>query len=123
MPKSRSPSPTGKTTQADPDIDLKQDKIKITPFSEGKDWESTVFELKLLLRQAWKDTSLDIIKYLTDASYAAQESHSPAAAKANQLIYYILSVGCFRQRIFLKERYHSRPILYSTTAHQRQSRT
>jgi hypothetical protein len=96
MPKSRSPSPSGKTTQADPDIDLKLDKIKITPFSEGKDWESTVFELKLLLRQAWKDTSLDIIKYLTDASYAAQESRSPAAVKANQLIYYILSVGSVR---------------------------
>ena len=52
--KSRSPSPTSKKP-SDPDIDLKLDKIKITPFSEAKDWESTVFELKLLLKQAWKD--------------------------------------------------------------------
>ena len=100
MPKSsgkqsRSPSPASKS-RADPDIDLKLDKIKITPFSESKDWESTVFELKLLLRQAWKDPSLDIIKYLTDERYATNESSSPAAAKANQLIYYILSVGSVR---------------------------
>jgi hypothetical protein len=100
MPKSsgkqsRSPSPAGKS-RADPDIDLKLDKIKITPFSESKDWESTVFELKLLLRQAWKDPSLDIIKYLTDERYALSESATPAAAKANPLIYYILSVGSVR---------------------------
>jgi hypothetical protein len=102
MPKSsgkqsRSPRPASKS-RADPDIDLKSDKIKITSFSESKDWESTVFELKLLLRQAWKDPSLDIIKYLTDERYALSESATPAAAKAeaNQLIYYILSVGSVR---------------------------
>ena len=92
---SRYPSPANKS-RIDPDIDLKLDKIKITPFSDSKDWESTVFELKLLLRQAWKDPSLDIIKYLTDERYAANESSSPAATKANQLIYYILSVGSVR---------------------------
>ncbi len=100
MPKSsgkqsRSPSPASKS-RADPDIDLKLGKIKITPFSESKDWESTVFELKLLLRQAWKDPSLDIIQYLTDERYATNKSSSTAAAKANQLIYYILSVGSVR---------------------------
>ena len=95
--KSRSPS-AGRAASADPDIDLKLDKIKLTPFSDAKDWESTVFELKLLLRQAWKDTSLDILKYITDDKYAAtaQTSASASATKANQLLYYILSVGSVR---------------------------
>ena len=93
--KSRSPS-SGRAAPADPDIDLKLDKIKLTPFSDAKDWESTVFELKLLLRQAWKDTSLDILRYITDDRYAAGAKTSASAVKANQLLYYILSVGSVR---------------------------
>jgi hypothetical protein len=93
--KSRSPS-SGRTASVDPDIDLKLDKIKLTPFSDAKDWESTVFELKLLLRQAWKDTSLDILRYITDDRYAAGAKASASAVKANQLLYYILSVGSVR---------------------------
>jgi hypothetical protein len=90
--KSRSPSPTSKKP-SDPDIDLKLDKIKITPFSEAKDWESTVFELKLLLKQAWKDITLDIGLYLSDDRYAAGIKKTKAAITADRLIYYILSVG------------------------------
>ena len=95
--KSRSPS-AGRAASVAPDIDLKLDKIKLTPFSDAKDWESTVFELKLLLRQAWKDTSLDILKYITDDKYAAtaKTSASASAIKSNQLLYYILSVGSVR---------------------------
>ena len=93
--KSRSPSPTSKKP-SDPDIDLKLDKIKITPFSEAKDWESTVFELKLLLKQAWKDTALDIGLYLSDDRYAAGLKKTKAAVTADRLIYYILSVGSVR---------------------------
>ena len=93
--KSRSPSPTSKKP-SDPDIDLKLDKIKIPPFSEAKDWESTVFELKLLLKQAWKDPALDIGLYLSDDRYAAGLMKSKAAITANRLIYYILSVGSVR---------------------------
>ena len=93
--KSRSPS-SGRTASVDPDIDLKLSKIKLTPFSDAKDWESTVFELKLLLRQAWKDTSLDILRYITDDRYAAGAKTSASAVKANQLLYYILSVGSVR---------------------------
>ncbi len=52
------------------DQDIKLDKIKITPFSDAKDWESTLFELKLILRQVWRDSKLDIISYITDDSYA-----------------------------------------------------
>ena len=48
------------------DYDIKLDKIKITPFSDAKDWESTLFELKLILRQVWRDSALDIISYITD---------------------------------------------------------
>ena len=92
---SRSPSPTSKKP-SDPDIDLKLDKIKITPFSEAKDWESTVFELKLLLKQVWKDPTLDIGQYLSDDSYAASKTKSKAAITADRLIYYILSVGSVR---------------------------
>jgi hypothetical protein len=91
-----SPILSTKKSAPDADIDLKLDKIKSTPFSEAKDWESTVFELKLLLKQAWKDTSLDIAKYLTDDNYALGVKNTIAAATADQLIYYILSVGSVR---------------------------
>jgi hypothetical protein len=72
------------------------DKIKITPFSEAKDWESTVFELKLVLKQAWKDQTLDIGLYLSDDKYAATKAKTKEAATADKLIYYILSVGSVR---------------------------
>jgi hypothetical protein len=94
-----SPAPISslKKSAPDPGIDLKLDKIKIASFPEAKDWESTVFELKLLLKQAWKDTSLDIArKYLSDDKYALNVSTTMAAATADQLIYYILSVGSVR---------------------------
>ncbi len=81
---------------ASPDLDIKYDKIKITPFSDGKDWESTLFELKLILKQVWKDSSIDITRHITEKRYAASLSPSPALLKANELIYYILSVGSTR---------------------------
>jgi len=79
-----------------PDLDTKLDKIKITPFSDGKDWESTLFELKLILKQVWKDSSIDITRFISEKKYAASLSSSPALFKANELIYYILSVGSTR---------------------------
>ena len=78
------------------DYDIKLDKIKITPFSDAKDWESTLFELKLILRQVWRDSTLDIISYITDDSYAQSVDGSKSQLKADQLIYYILSVGSVR---------------------------
>jgi hypothetical protein len=117
--KSRSPG-SGRAASADPDIDLKLDKIKITPFSDAKDWESTVFELKLLLRQAWKDTSLDILKYITDDRYAAGVRTFSSAIKANQLIYYILSVGSVRGSFTRNAIIAAQSLLYSTTSHSRQ---
>jgi hypothetical protein len=77
--KSRSPSSLSKKS-SDPDIDLKLDKIKITPFSEAKDWESPVFELKLVLKQAWTDPTLDIGLYLSDDKYAATKARTKEAA-------------------------------------------
>jgi hypothetical protein len=76
--------------------EIKLDKVKITPYSESKDWESTAFELKLLLQQVWRDKALDIIKYLTDVTYASHAMGSPAQIKADKLIYYILSAGSVR---------------------------
>jgi hypothetical protein len=81
---------------ANPDLDIKLDKIKITPFPDGKDWESTLFELKLILKQVWKDPSIDITRYITEKRCAASLSASLALSKANELIYYILSVGSTR---------------------------
>ncbi len=78
------------------DYDFKLDKIKITPFSDAKDWESTLFELKLILRQVWRDSTLDIISYVTDDSYAQSVDGSKSQMKADQLIYYILSAGSVR---------------------------
>ena len=78
------------------DYDIKLDKIKITPFSDAKDWESTLFELKLILRQVWRDSTLDIISYITDDTYAQSVAGSKSQMKADQLIYYILSAGSVR---------------------------
>ncbi len=78
------------------DHDIKLDKIKITPFSDAKDWESTLFELKLILRQIWRDSKLDIISYITNDSYAHSVAGSKSQIKADQLIYYILSAGSVR---------------------------
>jgi hypothetical protein len=77
-------------------LDIKLDKIKITPFSDAKDWESTIFELKLILKQVWKDTSIDITRYITESKYTISLSYSAALSKADELIYYILSVGSVR---------------------------
>jgi hypothetical protein len=87
---------SSKPSVSNPDLDIKLDKIKITPFSDGKDWESTLFELKLILKQVWKDPSIDICSFITDKRYAASLSPSPELSKANELIYYILSVGSTR---------------------------
>jgi hypothetical protein len=62
-----------------PDLDIKLDKIKITPFSDGKDWESTLFELKLILKQVWKDSSIDITRFISEKKYAAGLSPLPAS--------------------------------------------
>ena len=78
------------------EYNIKLDKVKITPFSDSKDWESTVFELKLILQQVWRDKSLDIIKFLTDKKYALGVTGSPQQIKADKLIYYILSSGSVR---------------------------
>ena len=93
---SSSSSITSTSTSSNPDLDIKLDKIKITPFSDAKDWESTIFELKLILKQVWKDTSIDITRYITEPKYAISLSHSAALSKADELIYYILSVGSVR---------------------------
>jgi hypothetical protein len=55
-----------------------------------------VFELKLILQQVWRDTTLDIIRYLTETKYALSEKGSPAQVKADKMIYYILSSGSVR---------------------------
>ncbi len=90
---SSSSSPTSVSTISNPDLDIKLDKIKITPFSDAKDRESTIFELKLILKQVWKDTSINIHRYITEPRYATSLSSSAALLKADELIYYILSVG------------------------------
>ena len=100
--KAPSPAPSMATSSAfkapspAEDHDIKLDKIKITPFSDAKDWESTLFELKLILRQVWRDSKLDIISYITDDSYAHSVAGSKSQIKADQLIYYILSAGSVR---------------------------
>ena len=87
---------TSASTISNPDLDIKLDKIKITPFSDAKDWESTIFELKLILKQVWKDTSIDIHRYINEPKYATSLSSTAALLKADELIYYILSVGSVR---------------------------
>ena len=67
------PSSSPSSVAATGEQEIKLDKIKITPYSDSKDWESTVFELKLVLQQVWRDTSLDIIRYLTETKYALSE--------------------------------------------------
>ncbi len=78
------------------DQEIKLDKIKITPFSDAKDWESTLFELKLVLRQVWRDKTLDITQYITDETYAASVYDTHSQKKVDELIYYILSTGSVR---------------------------
>ena len=90
------PSSSPSSVAATGEQEIKLDKIKITPYSDSKDWESTVFELKLVLQQVWRDTSLDIIRYLTETKYALSEMGSSAQVKADKLIYYILSSGSVR---------------------------
>ncbi len=70
MASSSSSSSTSASTSSNPDLGIKLDKIKITPFPDAKDWESTIFELKLILKQVWKDTSIDIHRYITEPKYA-----------------------------------------------------
>ena len=55
-----------------------------------------MFELKLILQPVWIDTSLDIIRYLTETKYALSAMGSPVQVKADKLIYYILSSGSVR---------------------------
>jgi hypothetical protein len=88
---SRASSPTPSAAALDQEIKL--DKVKITPFSDAKDWESTLFELKLVLRQVWRDKALDITQYITDETYAASVYGTHSQKKADELIYYILSTG------------------------------
>ena len=90
-PGSRAGSPTPSVATLDQEIKL--DKVKITPFSDAKDWESTLFELKLVLRQVWRDKTLDIARYITDETYAASVYGTPSQKKADELIYYVLSTG------------------------------
>ena len=95
--RSSSPAAPASSSAAKPDeFEIKLDKVKITPFSDSKDWESTVFELKLVLQQVWRDTTLDIIKFLTDEQYALNAHGTPAQIRADKLIYYILSAGSVR---------------------------
>ena len=49
-----------------------------------------------ILKQVWKDPSIDICNFITDKRYAASLPPSPELSKANELIYYILSVGSTR---------------------------
>ena len=94
---SSSSSPPSTSSTAKPDeFEIKLDKVKITPFSDSKDWESTVFELKLILQQVWRDSALDIIRFLTDKKYALSVHGTPSQVKADKLIYYILSAGSVR---------------------------
>ena len=92
--RARTSSPTPSAATLDQEIKL--DKIKITPFSDAKDWESTLFELKLILRQVWRDKALDITQYITDDSYAMSVHGTHSQKKADELIYYILSTGSVR---------------------------
>jgi hypothetical protein len=93
---SSSPPPSTSSTAKPDEFEIKLDKVKITPFSDSKDWESTVFELKLILQQVWRDSALDIIRFLTDKKYALSVHGTPAQIKADKLIYYILSAGSVR---------------------------
>jgi hypothetical protein len=92
----QSSSSSSSTAAATEEYDIKIDKVKITPFSDSKDWESTVFELKLILQQVWSDKALDIIKFLIDKKYALSAQGSPQQIKADKLIYYVLSSGSVR---------------------------
>ena len=92
---SSSPPSTSSTAKQD-EFEIKLDKVKIIPFSDSKDWESTVFELKLILQQVWRDSALDIIRFLTDKKYALSVHGTPSQVKADKLIYYILSAGSVR---------------------------
>ena len=90
------PSSSPSSVAATGEQEIKLDKIKITPYSDSKDWESTVFELQLVLQKVWLNPSLDIIRYLTETKYALSEMGSSAQVKADKLIYYILSSGSVR---------------------------
>jgi hypothetical protein len=94
--KSRSPSPSAAATASPKEHEIKLDKIKITPFSDAKDWESTIFELKLILQQVWRDSKLDIIQYTSDDKYALSVAATASKQKADKLLYYILSTGSVR---------------------------
>ena len=91
---SRASSPTPPAATLDREIKL--DKVKITPYSDAKDWESTLFELKLVLRQVWSDPSFDIAQYISDKTYAASVLGTRSQKTADELIYYILSTGSVR---------------------------
>ena len=96
-PVSRPSSPSGAAKASPDDQEIRLDKIKqIPPFSDAKDWESTVFELKLILQQVWRDKNLDIIKYLSDDTYASSMDGSVSKSRADKVIYYILSSGSAR---------------------------
>ena len=96
-PASRPSSPSGAAKVSPEDQEIRLDKIKqIPPFSDAKDWESTVFELKLILQQVWRDKNLDIIKYLSDGTYASSMEGSVSKSRADKVIYYILSSSSAR---------------------------
>jgi hypothetical protein len=69
-------------------------KSKLPEFSDEKDWESAIFELKLVLDRVWphKDT-MDIVEYLTTLSYHKSHLTRDMATRADNLIYYVLTMS------------------------------
>jgi hypothetical protein len=69
-------------------------KGKLPEFSDEKDWESAIFELKLVLARVWphKDV-MDIVEYLTTSYYHKSHLTRDMETRADNLIYYVLTMS------------------------------
>ena len=110
-PRSRTASPTpsqqskrpslthsAKHTSSAEEMDAKDDKAiqkimksKLPSFSDEKDWEAAIFEIKLILARVWPHKEdMDITDYMTN-SYYGRSITEDLETRADHLIYYAMT--------------------------------
>jgi len=68
-------------------------KSKLPTFSDEKDWEAAIFEIKLILARVWPHKEdMDITDYMTNSTYRRTHTED-LETRADHLIYYALTMS------------------------------
>ena len=91
---------SAKRTSTADEMDAKDDKAiqkimksKLPTFSDEKDWEAAIFEIKLILARVWPHKEdMDITDYMTNSTYRRTHTED-LETRADHLIYYALTMS------------------------------